>query len=38
MIGVKKNKSCKQALIKGGISRNLELNKASEYEVKKKRN
>ena len=35
MIGVKKNKSCKQAFIKGGISRNLELNKASEYEVKK---
>tara|TARA_B100000900_G_C20509504_1_gene687340 strand:+ start:780 stop:1208 length:429 start_codon:yes stop_codon:yes gene_type:complete len=37
MIGVKKNKSCKQALIKGGISRNLELNKASEYDVKKRK-
>ncbi len=34
IIGVKKNKSCKQALIKGGISLNLELSKASEYDVK----
>lgn len=37
IIGVKKNKSCKQALIKGGISRNLELSKASEYDVKNKK-